>query len=501
MLCLLLVQLTAYARPSTPLRQIAVEPPPQEFGLSARHSFPLDLRVSTAVDPYALPANLGEGLGTLMWEVSGEGKFWDKDPGTLQLRFGTLRNLDDRDNFIEYSQQNFHVALGGQRFSLSPLVRGDTGLGLDAEGTLRLASELDLDTRVLAYTGNEGGRFGLRLSADLFAQTEVAINVLADPGRPNTLLSGLLHLLPEIDGVETLNFKVEYGLHLGIGTAWPRQALDLSAELAEGPHSATLSYKQTEAGYGNAPQHGSKLKVDGELQLNDVPEVNASVRLRQEVEHEANRSLMDKPERYNLQVGGTLSGTIEGVELSLEYDNLNNVENAQGTSRQRNNVDFSVGVPLADGFYVYQAFEWQKESGERALYETLLYSIEADLPVLEGNVRPQAVLGYDLKGGTFDAFDIGADYFGLITDTFDLFAGSGLHLSDETFFYLIAGGSYGFEGGQALSFNVSVFLFSDFEPLVELGLGYSLPIDVPLDHQRSVREHHRGAIANPPGAH
>lgn len=499
-LFLLLVQPTVYAvcaQPSTPVSLTTTEPPPLEFGFSARHTFPLEVQISTAVNPYLLPTDLADGLGTLRWEVSGEGKLWGGDPGTLQLRFGTLPNLDDRDNFIEYSLPDFRVALGEQRFSLSPLVRGDTGFGLDAQRTLRLASELKLDTHVLAYTGSEGGRFGLRLSAAPLTQVEASINVLADLSRPSTLLSGQLSLLPKVEGLETLDFEIEYGLQLG--AAPTRRALDFSADLAGGPHSATLSYQQTEAGYSGAPQHSSKLKVDGGLQLNDVPEVDASVRLRQETQHEANQPLSNEPERYNLRVGGTLSGDVKGVDLSLEYDNRNEVESVEGTSRQRNNVNFSIGVPLVDGFYMYQSLDWQRELEVGELYDILLYSAEADLPVFGGNLRPRVALGYNLRDVNFDAFDIGADYFGLITDTSYLYAGSGLYLTDETFGYFIAGGSYGFKDGQALDFNASVFLFSGSEPLVELGLGYSLPIDIPLGHRRSVRERDvRGVLESPP---
>lgn len=476
-LCLSLLPWAAYARPSTPLGQAIVEPPAQEFGFSARHTFPLILRISTALNPYILPTNFGEGLGTFRWEVSGEGKLWGEDPGTLQLRFGTFPNIDNRDNFIEYSRPDFRLTLGEQSSSLSPLVSGDIDFGLDAQGTLQLTSKLNFETHVLAYTDDDGGRFGLRIAAPLLAQTEASINVLADPGSLNTLLSGQLRIFPKVEGLETLNFEVEYGLQLSETPT--DQAFDLKADLAEGPHSATLSYQQTDAGYDDAPEHSSKLKVDGELQLNDVPVVNASVRLRQEIRHEAHQSFSVAPERYNLQIGGTLSGNIEGIDLSLEYDNRNEVMNQQGTSSQRNDLSFGVGVPISDGFYIYQSLEWEQELEVEELYDTLLYSVEADIPVLGGNARPQIALGYDLQDGTVSSFDIGANYFGLITDTFDLFAGSGFYLSDETFFYLIAGGSYGFENGQALSFNASVFLFSDFEPLLELSLGYSLPIDVP----------------------
>lgn len=498
-----MVPWAAYAGPLTPMGQATGEPSPQEFGFSARHAFPLKLRISSNVNPYMLPTNFGEGFGTLRWEVSGEGKLWDEDPGTLQLRFGTFSNVDNRDNFIEYSQSDFRVTLGEQSFSLSPLVSGDINFGLDAQGTLRLTSELSLDAHVLAYTSDDGGHFGLRIAAPLLAETEASINVLANPGRPDTLLSGQLHIFPEVEGLETLDFEVEYGLQFS--DAPTNHAFDLSADLAEGPHSATLRYQQTEAGYGDAPQHSSKLEVNGELQLNDVPEVNASVRINQGMQYEAQQSFSDaleRLERYNLQVGGTFSGNIEGVDLSLEYDNNNKVMNQQSTSSQRNDLSFGVGLPISDGFYMYQSLEWEQEVGVGKLYDTLLYSVEADLPVLKGNARPQIALGYDLRDRTIDTFDIGASYFGFITDTFDLFAGTGLYLDDEAFFYLIAGGSYGFKNGQTLSFNASVFLFSDFEPLVELGLGYSLPIDVPLGHRRLVQERHvQEAMSNPPGTH
>ncbi len=480
-LCLLLALVTVYARPLDDMGQAVDEPHLQEFRLSAQHTFPLDLRISTNVNPYMLPTNFVEGLGTLRWEVSGEGKLWEEDPGTLQLRFGTLPNVGNRDNFIDYSQPNFRLTLGEQSSSLSTLVSGDTSFGLDVQGTLRLTSELNLDAHVLAYTGDDGGNFGLRIAAPHLAQTEASINVLANPGRRDTLLSGQLRIFPKVEGLETLDFGVEYGLQLSdVPTT---HAIDLNAALAEGPHSATLSYQQTDAGYRDASQYSSKLKVDGELQLNDVPEVNASVRLRQEVRHEARQSRLAIPERYNLQIGGTFSGNIEGVDLSLEYDNTNEVTPQQDKSSQRNDLSFGVGVPISDGFYMYQSLEWEQELEPGELYDNFLYSIEADLPIFKGNVRPQVALGYNLRNSTFDVFNIGANYFGLITDTFDLFAGSGFYLTDETFFYLIAGGSYGFEDGQALSFNASVFLFSDFEPLVELGLGYSLPIKVPIGHQ------------------
>jgi hypothetical protein len=434
-----------------------------------------------------LPTHLGEGLGTLRWEVSGEGKLWDEDAGTLELRFGNRPTLDSRHNFVEYSQPDFRLTLGEQRFSLSPLIRGGSGLGLSTQGTVQLEPERKLDAHAVAYMGGDGGRFGVRVAAPLLAQTEASINVLTNPGKLNALLSGQLRIFPEISGLETFAFEGEYGLHLS-NDASARYAANLSAEIAGGTDSLELSYRQTEAGFNGAASYSSRLWANGKVRLSDVSAVDVSARLRQEVQREANPSLLAEAERYNLQVGGTLSGDIGGADLSLKYDNYNEVRNAQGTSRQRNKVDVSAGLPLADGFYIHQSLAWQQELGGGASYGTLLYSAEADLPVSEGNARPQLALGYDLRGGTFNTFNVGVDYFGLITDTSDLYAGSGLYLADETFFYLIAGGSYGFKDGQALSFDASVFLFSTFEPLLELSLGYGFPLELPLDPlQRGAR--------------
>lgn len=488
-LFLLLVQLSsAYAQTLSLIDES--EPPSLEFGVSAQPTFPMNVRITTIVDPRTLPTNLEEGLGTVRWEISGEGKLWDEEPGTLELRFGNRPTIDSRSNFVEYSQPDFRLTLGEQRFSLSPLVRGGSGLGVSAQGTMQLAPELDFDTQVQAYTGSDGARFGLRMAALLLAQSEASINVLANPSGPDTLLSGQLRIFPEIEGLKTLDFEAEYGLQLG--DAPTRHALNLSASLTKASDpaeesnltnrsdSVSLSYRQTEAGYRNSPQHSSRLRVDGSLQLNEAPKINASVRLRQEVQHEVYQSLSDAPERYNLLIGGTLSGDIEGVALSLGYENHNEVRNEQDTSSQRNDLSFGVGLPISDNLYMYQSLEWQQDVEEGALYETLLYSIETDLPVSEGNLRPQVAVGYDIQDSAFDALDMGASYFGLITDTFDLFAGSGFYLADETFFYLIAGGSYGLEGGQVLSFDASVFLFSDLEPLVNLSLGYGFPVELPL---------------------
>lgn len=196
----------------------------------------------------------------------------------------------------------------------------------------------------------------------------------------------------------------------------------------------------------------------------------------------AEQSLSEQPERYDLRVGGELSGTVEGVELSLEYDNRNEVENIEGTSRQQNALDFSVGIPFDEGFFVYQSFEWQQELEAGIFYDTLSYNAEIDLPIFGGNVRPRIALSYDMHTSASSAFDIGADYFGLIMNTFDLYASGGLYLTSETFGYLVASGSYGFENGQALNFDVLFFFFNASEPFLEVSAGYSLPIDAPLSY-------------------
>jgi hypothetical protein len=479
-LCLLLTPSgPAYAKQLSSIDE-ATDTSAQDFGVSSSHSFPLTVWLVSSLNPYMPPTDLWEGLGTLRWKVSGIGKLWSEDPGTLELRFGTLPSPDSRRNFVEYSQSDFRLTVGEQRFSLSPLVRGDRGLGLNVSGKIHLTPTLDLDTQFLAYTSNEKEHFGIRVMTPLLPQTKASINVLASPDGSDKLLSGQLQFVPEVADLETLDFQIEYGLQLG-NTLRPR-ALDLNAELKEGPHRGDISFRQTEAGYRGASHYSSQLEVSGKVQLSAAPEISTSVRLTEEVQHMPQQSLSEQSERYDLRLGGEFSGTVEGIELSLEYDNRNEVENVEGTSRQQNAIDFSVGIPLAEGFLVYQSFEWQQELEQKIFYDALSYNAEVDLPIFGGNVRPRIALSYDIHTRTSSAFDIGADYFGLITDTFDLYASGGLYLTDETFGYLIAGGSYGFENGQALNFDVLFLFFDASEPFLEVSVGYSLPINAPLSY-------------------
>lgn len=93
------------------------------------------------------------------------------------------------------------------------------------------------------------------MSTPLLPQTDASVNVLASPDGSDTLLSGQLQFLPEVIDIETLDLQIKYGLQLG-NTSGPR-ALDLNAELKEGPHRADISFRQTEAGYRGASHHSS----------------------------------------------------------------------------------------------------------------------------------------------------------------------------------------------------------------------------------------------------
>lgn len=162
---------------------------------------------------------------------------------------------------------------------------------------------------------------------------------------------------------------------------------------------------------------------------------------------------MTEPEHYNLRLSGALRSEMDEVDLSLEYTNLNSVRGLEGTSQQYNGVSLDVRLPLEESLYVYQSLAWEQDIAGGEQESSLRYNAEADLPIFEGNARPQAGLGYNLITGTFDALNLGASYYGLLTNNVDLFAGSGLYLEEESFFYLVAGGSYGLNDRQALNFS------------------------------------------------
>jgi LysM repeat protein len=455
------------------------------------HTFPLDVRVSTLLDSYMLPGNLaGEAVETLELEVSGRGKLWEEDPGSLQLRLGTRPDSDGRRNFIEYQHPNIRLRLGDQGFALSTLVGGGSGSGLDVQGTLRLEPELSVSTRAFGYTSASGGRFGMSMSAVLLSRAEASAHVLIDPGG-NTLWGGRLRFFPEIEGPRAFNLDLEYGRQLSDTAA--HNALNFSASL-EGSESLKIEYRQTEAGYGGAGHGSSRLNVEGGLKLSDEPEVNANLRLREEARHATDGA--STPERYSLRLGGTFSERREGISASLSYDNHNEVRNDLGTSRQSNRVSFGVGLSLTDEIDLHQSLGWQREqrSEEFVPRDTLLYSVETSLPILEGILSSYVALGYELQEGALGGLEFGVNWFGLITDELSLYLDSGFDPVEDGFFYLSAGGFYQFEQKQVLDFDASLFLFPTYEldpayePVLQFSLGYNLSLDVPLGRSSTQRD-------------
>ncbi|MDQ3458292.1 MAG: hypothetical protein M3498_03150, partial [Deinococcota bacterium] len=324
---------------------------------------------------------------------------------------------------------------------------------------------------------------GMRLAAALFDQLEASTNLLVNPG-DYTLLSGRLHLFPEIAGLETLAFDLEYALHFG--DAFLRHALNLNTALEEGPHSLSVGYRQVKAGYHNAAHGSSRLDVQGEIGLSDAPTVSASARLRQEARYEADGPFASMPERYSLRLEGALRGSFEGISTSLGYDNLNDVRNEQGTSRQRNVLRFGVGLPLTAEVDLQQSLGWQREqrSQEEGPRDTLLYNADLGFLALEGDLNAQLELGYDLQAGNFSSLTLGAGWLGLVTDTFTLYVNGSLHFAEnQEYAELSGGGFYQLEDGQALDFDALLSLHRELEPLLQVTLGYSLPIEVPLGHQ------------------
>jgi hypothetical protein len=245
---------------------------------------------------------------------------------------------------------------------------------------------------------------------------------------------------------------------------------------------STRGYQQNEAGYRDIEQGRSRLEVNGGLQLLEAPAVTASVRLRQEMRYETQALFSGEPEHYQLSLGSTLSGRIDAVNASLRYNNYNDVSNDEGTSRQRNDLRFSVDLPLSAEITLQQSLGWQREqrSEEGVPRDTLLYGADTSLPLLEGSLQSHLTLGYGVQDRAFNSLDVGANWFGLITLDFSLYFIGGFHLGDDASFNLLAGGFYQFENGEVLDFDASLHLSSAYEPELQLSLGYSLPFEVPL---------------------
>jgi hypothetical protein len=430
-------------------------------------------------DTDLLPDDLEGALSWVWLELSGAGKLWDEDAGSLRLSLSNDLRFGTPYNFLEYRHPDFRVRLGDGNASISPLVRGGSGFGMDLEGSLQLESDLSFGARALTYTSSAGSRWGLRVSAATSGGGEASANLLTWPGEPDALISGRLRLSPEAEGFPAFNLDLEYGMRLSAPSV--HSALNMNASLGEGPNRVSASYRQIEAGYRDAASDEHRLDLSGGLQLSDTPELRASVRLRQEARYGAEH-FQDEPEHYSLHLHGTLSGRGKDVSFSLRHDNLNEVNNAQGTSRQTNTLRFNLELPLTTELGLQQSLRWEQErhSEEGQSQDVLSYSAVIDLEALEGFLQPRLDLAYGVQEDALDTLGLGADWLGQVTDAFLLYASSGFYIVGDELLYLSAGGYYQFDSGQALDFNASVYLYRPYEPALQLSLGYNLPFEVPL---------------------
>lgn len=330
------------------------------------HTFPVRLRL----EPEYTTA---QGL-SLDWRLSGAGRVSDRDAGLLTL------DLQETGAYAAYRRSGLALALGRQRFGLSPLTEpGETASGV-AFTTSRGPWELSVYHH--GATGTEDGqgpRTGIRASHRWASTGErLSLQALAQPELSGTLFSVGLEK-PVTDA-----WRVGAEIGLQTDPAHPSGAVRVETSWARLPFSGRLSWEHSDAGYrGQAAR--DRAHVVSSLLLGREGYLTLSweeIRQIDPVPAENSRE-----QRLTLQTGRLLERTSWGVR----YSQARSEQGSSGTHKEEQSLRLHLSRALnTPGTRLLQSVEWRasESSPTGGTTQSAGYQVSLRLPVLEGGLTP-----------------------------------------------------------------------------------------------------------------
>ena len=444
--------------------------PQQLDEFSAFHTFPLRVRLSGDTSALANP------LGGTTVEVSGSGKLWDQDPGRFRLRLSNTMDLGATKNLIEYRHPDFRLAAGDQNFSLSPLVTGGNGFGVNAQAQLDIAAAVEIGVQALAATGSSS-HFGLGSTVTLFSQADILAYTLVPVGQAGVVWGARARLFPDVNGIASLGLEAEYARQPNVSAS----AFRTEAAVVAGPVSFGLDWRRTDVGFRGASNDACSFGVTGAVELLDTPPITATAFFQQKAKVNPEALSAVEAEHRQAKFGGSLSGELYGIGWSLNFEQQQVDHGGERSGDQR--LRFAMTLPLTDDVSVRQELSWKSDVRAGALVG---YSAAGQAPLFAGRVRPELGFAYDPDGSRLAQLELGIGWRGPIGKALQLDVGAHYRLTGAERLRVSLAGDYQLGDGHALDVEASGRLYRGRDPSLELALGYSFPLDVPLTRLSTV---------------
>lgn len=473
---------------------------------SAYHTFPLRLEASAQASLRQLADGPPLALDRAEVRLSGEGKLWDRQPGTLRLQLGTGSGSQQQRALLEYRSEEFRVALGRQRIVPTPLFPQYRGIGLSVGAAIWPTSALRMTADGFVLAGENESNFGvsseltleesLRGSLQLAATEEdthfgMRWQILADPASASP-------------PVRVSDLDVGYAVRVN-GTGQQGRALWLAGGVAAGPLDLEVGFKAREGSYADQDVDSTALSVDFALGFGALYPSDLSVRYR------ANRSyalgsLIYGPrplERYDGRLEVELDGTLAGTELGLEYL-LESQENllVPDSHRRLDRFSVSIGTFFEADEQLQQRIALTKESDpsfQRPRY-SVTYVAGLRTPSLGGNLTSEVDLRYSMEQHSFSRLDVGTEWSGPLQAEFELRAAGRFGLVGDRVTELEVEGRYAPDDKRRLTVELLGTLYRSRSAALKLKLAFVHAFDVavtPLSTVGSVAGRIVDAEGNP----
>lgn len=464
--------------------------PTRPSGRTALHTFPLRVRFSSGLDATTSGTSSAR-LGVPQIHVFGTGALWDKDPGSFSVSFKNAVDFSRHENLVTYQRHDFRIAAGDQTFSLSPLLPGPSGFGLDARGAFRPWPAAEVAGHAFAYDNRSGTGLGARASLELGSQAVLAANALLPFGSSAPVVAGQLELSPDIGGDGVLTLDLEYARRLA--DAGSAAAFSVRGSAGTQHTGLDLAWRQSAAGYDQHPYDRASFRAGGRVRLVG-PTLQAPLQAGLSAWYDRQRSypagglLAAEPVFFRNEVGGAVNGAWQDVRWSARYDGFDTADSTTGTSEHSNGLLFSVGFPVGGELVLRQALSWRRSlTHESSEADHLLgYGASAAIPLKEGRLEPYASLEWSVSASRFEKLEGGLSWLG---------GARGLHstslraayepLAAERF-RLSASGEFRFDNRHSLELGAQGRLDAGGDPSLQLSMAYALPLAVPIGRRSDV---------------
>lgn len=424
-------------------------------------------------------------------DVHGAGPLSASDPGRLTLRLKTslAAPLVPEQALVAYSGADGRLAAGRQQFTRSPLLGNENGFGVSAIRRWKSAPGLTLTGEGNAYLGASGLAGTVQALADLEGGVRASGMLHASSDDIlGSLHGGYQNPVANPRGLELARLQATYAVRLARTLPAADHALRLRGGLRDGASNLSARYDLRTSGFEKAGARRA-LEVRAALRLNQYLPLDPAGPVDVHLSYGREQWAPDPgeptaKERHEHSFGATLTIRLAPVTVSLGHaeDRGRVGSTTEATAR----THAQAHIPLGLHSSLRQRLTWTRNGS--SLPGRLQYEAEGTIPTGEiGSLHVDVDVEAELAAPRLEALSVGAQWSGTPTPTLFLRGKATAQLigSDELG-ALGLDARHSFSNGHQLDVEIDATLPRNGSPAVIAGLGYALPVGVPLGRRNDV---------------